>query len=65
MKKREHMYQLITTEAFDFETHQSLGQVLVFSSGRNDGSYAMDSPAQARYLAMCLGGGENIRSGFL
>lgn len=56
IKSREYMYRLIEAEAFDFASHQSLGPVLVFSAGRNDGSYAMDSPAQGRYLAMCLAG---------
>ena len=56
IKAREHMYQLIRTEAFDFKSMISIGQVLVFSAGLNDGSYVFDSPAQTRYLNMCLTG---------
>ena len=54
LKDREHKYQPIETEAFDFETNTLIGKVCVFSSGRNDSSYIMNSPAQARYLGMCL-----------
>lgn len=56
LKKREHMYSLIKAEAFDFANDESLGEVLVFSGGHNDGLYDVDSPAQARYLGMCLAG---------
>lgn len=60
MKSREYMYRLIETEAFDFATEMPIGRIYVFSAGRNDGSYVMDSPAQTRYLGMCLAGAESL-----
>jgi hypothetical protein len=54
--KREHDYNLITTEAYDFETNKQIGVCSLFSSNKNDGSYDFDSIAQESYLQVCLSG---------
>jgi len=64
LKKRENMYNLIETEAFDFNSKTSVGNVYVFSSNSNNGSYDFESVAQTRYLKMCLQGAKAMGDDF-
>lgn len=64
IKAREHLYRLVEVKAFGFEDNAPIGKVLVFIAGKNDGSYAMDSPAQTRYLDMCLAGAKDYGTDF-
>lgn len=64
LKEREIEYQLIKTTAFDFGSGKPLGECLVFSASKNNGSFVVDSPAQARYLQICLDGAKEYGDTF-
>ncbi len=53
LKQREKDYQTIETIAYDFATHDPLGKSLLFISGKNNGKFIKDSPAQQRYYDIC------------
>lgn len=67
--KRERGYELVDTVAYDFETGEKIGDCQLFSACKNDGVYDAVSPAQVRYLEICLEGtkqyGENFYRMFL
>jgi len=52
--EREENYSLIETQAYDFETSQPIGVCGLFSACKRNGKYDFNSPAQARYLQICL-----------
>jgi cation transport regulator ChaC len=47
---REEEYNVIETDAYDYETNESIGNCIVFSAGKNNGSFDFTSPAGMRYL---------------
>jgi cation transport regulator ChaC len=55
---REHGYELVCTEAYDFETKRLLGQCGTFlaDDNQNVGEFIHNGAAQLRYLQVCLDG---------
>lgn len=54
--EREQEYQLVKTTAYDFVTQKPVGSCMVFSANKQTGEYDFNSPAQKRYLDVCLEG---------
>jgi cation transport regulator ChaC len=69
LKERECEYEPTRTTVYDFTSDEPIGECLVFSSCKNNGNYDPESPAQTRYLEICLEGskryGENFYQMFL
>ena len=69
LKDRECEYKLTETVVYDFKNDEPIGKCLVFSACKNNGSYDVKSPAQIRYLEICLEGtkqyGEDFYQMFL
>jgi cation transport regulator ChaC len=53
--KRESLYKILKIAAYNFENNDEIGECLVFSANKNNGSYDFNSKAQKRYLEICLG----------
>lgn len=51
--RREELYALIETTAYDFYTDKPLGNCFVFSANKHNGKYDFSSPAQQRYVQEC------------
>lgn len=62
--KREHDYELVKAPIYDFLTNESLGECFLFSSNKNNGQFDFDSPAQKRYLQICLRAAEQYGEQF-
>lgn len=58
--RREKEYQQIKTTVYDYSTDEPLGECLVFSSGKNNGTFEADNKAQQRYVEVCLEGARAI-----
>jgi cation transport regulator ChaC len=56
--EREREYRPIKTNAYDFISNEIIGECLLFSAAKNNGTYHFGSRAQARYLQICLKGAE-------
>lgn len=64
LKKREYLYKLVDTVAYDFATGKPIGECWVFSACKNDGKYDFDSPTQVRYAEICLKGAREYGEAF-
>lgn len=64
LRRRELDYELVETEAFDFQSGKEIGTCSVFVSDKCDGTYKFDEPAQERYLQVCLDGAKELGAVF-
>ena len=62
--KREYEYKLIESTAYDFETGEVIAGCALFSSCKNNGAYAHGTPAQTKYLEVCLEGAQEFGEEF-
>jgi len=62
--KREYVYKLVESTAYDFETGEVIGKCSLFSACKDDGQYVFDAPAQTRYLEVCLEGAKQYGEDF-
>lgn len=62
--KREEGYGLVSVPAYDFFSSEELGEVLVFSACKDNGTYDFSSDAQRRYLKKCLAGASQYGTEF-
>lgn len=64
LKERECEYELIEVVVYDFKNDERIGECFVFSSCKNNGGYSFESPAQTRYLEICLAGAKQYGEDF-
>lgn len=52
--EREREYEVIQTLAYDYDSSEEIGVCYLFSAGKNNGNFLFKSPAQIRYLEVCV-----------
>ena len=64
LRRREAAYKIVETAAFDFYTHKFIDECFLFSAHKNSGVFDFGSPAQMRYLSLCLRGARHYGEDF-